>query len=714
MKTVTATLNGSRLVFSRKNGALLALTEPEGHRLIDTTPQLGGLIDVACPLKKFGPFRLASRFSRGCEFAVGATAVTIRYPRLGGSRDDAGWSGRVSAAVTIAAHADGRSLTFDAAVENHSAVHLPQVLFPDFCGLLPQSGMERTWFRQGGVKMRPFLELNGGSNFGVNQFWRGTWWEFFEPGNGWWGGTSLGRWSHFGSQEAGLGVFEAGWHPDPEHAVLLRVPEDEPRRARLCFTRELTKWAQLDGHLRMPPGEGAAPGKTWRSAHFVVTPHAGSWPHGLATYRQHVRRKPSVTLTPHVRDGLGFRTVFMFEMQEFNPRRCHFRWKDLPRLARESRALGLRELNVWNGLEAFKLPLQLQPLLGTKAEFARALRQCQALGVNVSLMMSINTLDAKTGKRFGTGGKTDAGWSYHTEAVPAINPGYYTSYAGWGVDPSNRKWQAEVLRGVRRLLKLGPFSICWDQYIAGQKDRSIDDLARAIYESSRRNNPLATFSGESTGTLEAESQVLHYTWNWRSDVLLLFRSAHRQPDYAAPALSVWPAPRLNFNVEDDPGRILRGFVDNFYLNFLIRRPNGVWGSGEFRDFPTLRRLLARLARLRREHRDFFIAGEVLGEGLVREEIEGLHTAGYRHGNRLLLFVVDERRSGRPVKATLTIDVARWLTGTGRTLRCEEFSLTGKRPARTLPTRPRVRLALRGLRPGELRGFVLASDGPSRG
>lgn len=86
--------------------------------------------------------------------------------------------------------------------------------------------MERTWLRQGGVKMKPFLELNGGSNYGVNQFWRGTWWDFFEPGNGWWGGTSLGRWSHFGSQEAGLGVFETGWHPDPEHAVLLRVPED--------------------------------------------------------------------------------------------------------------------------------------------------------------------------------------------------------------------------------------------------------------------------------------------------------------------------------------------------------------------------------------------------------------------------------------------------------------------------------------------------------
>jgi hypothetical protein len=555
--------------------------------------------------------------------------------------------------------------------------------------------------------MRPFLELNGALNFGVNQFWRGTWWEFFEPGLGWWGGTSLGRWSHFGGPEAGLGIFETGWHPAPEHAVLLRVPEDEPRRARLCFTRELTKWKQLDGHLNTQPGEGAAPGQTWRSARFVVTPHAGSWPHGIATYRKHVRQQRCGNLTPHVRDDLGFRTVFMFEMQEFNPQRCHFRWKDLPRLARESRALGIRELNVWNGLEAFKLPLQLQPLLGTKAEFARAMRACRDLGVNVSLMMSIFTLEPKTGKRFGTGGKSDSGWSYHTEAVPAINPGYYVSYAGYGVDPSNRKWQAEVLRGVRRLLKLAPFSICWDQYIAGMADRSIDDLARAIFESSRKNNPLATFSGESTGTLEAESQVLHYTWNWRSDVMLFFRTAHRQPDYAAPALSVWRAPRLNLNVEDDPVAILKGFAGNFYLNFLIRRKNGIWGSGEFRAFPALRRMLVRLGRLRRRHLDFFTDGENLGEGLVQEDPAGIHTAGYRHQNRLLLFVIDERREGPPRKVTLTIDAARWLSGPGRTLQCAEFSLTGKRPGRLLARQPRLRLNVGNLGAGELRGFVLS-------
>ncbi|MDB6127327.1 MAG: hypothetical protein JWM35_1223 [Verrucomicrobia bacterium] len=703
---VTATINGSTLVFSRRNGALLSLVEPEGNRLIDTTAELGGLIDVACPLKKFGPFRLASRFSRGCQIETGAGRVMVRYGNLGGSRDDVAWKGRVSAVVTISAHADGRSLIFEAAVTNHSASLLPQVLFPDFPGLVPAADLATTWFRQGGVKLRPFLELNEAGNHGVNQLWRGTWWDFFEPGNGWWGGTSLGRWSHFGSKQAGLGIFDEGWHPDPEHAVLVRVPEDEPRRARVCFTRELTKWLQLDGHIRTAPGEGVAPGATWRSAPFVVTPHAGTWPVGIETYRSHVRGHRCATVPQHVREALGFRTVFMFEMQEFNPRRSHFRWKDLPRLARESRSLGIRELNVWGGIEPFKLPLRLPRVLGSRAEFARALRECRRLGVNVSLMLSINTLDAKTGLRFGTGGKTDAGWSYHTEAIPPINPGYYTSYAGHGVNPSNRKWQSAVLRGIRGLLRIAPFSICWDQYVAGQKDRSIDELARKILEESRRTNPLATFSGESTTTLEAESEVLHYTWNWRSDVLLLFRTAHRNPDYAAPALSVWRAPRLNLNVETDPVRITKGFIDNFYLNFLVRKRNGIWGSGEFSDHPDLCALLRRLAALRRRYQVFFTDGVLLGDGFVREEIEGIHTSAFRHGNQVLLFVLDDRAKGPTKIVKLSADVRRWLPLALDSLRIEKFSITGRANIRNGPRGNGLELTLRDLVPGELRGFLI--------
>jgi hypothetical protein len=153
--------------------------------------------------------------------------------------------------------------------------------------------------------------------------------------------------------------------------------------------------------------------------------------------------------------------------------------------------------------------------------------------------------------------------------------------------------------------------------------------------------------------------------------------------------------------------IQKGFADNFYLNFLIRRKNGVWGSGEFRDFPALRQLLARLARLRRRHLKFFTVGENLGEGLVREEPAGIHTAGYRHQNRLLLFVIDERSQGRPRNINLMIEVTRWLSGPGRTLQCEEFSLTAQRLGRVLTRRSRLRLTVANLGAGELRGFVLS-------
>jgi hypothetical protein len=72
-----------------------------------------------------------------------------------------------------------------------------------------------------------------------------------------------------------------------------------------------------------------------------------------------------------------------------------------------------------------------------------------------------------------------------------------------------------------------------------------------------------------------------------------------------------------------------------------------------------------------------------------------------------------RRSGRPRNVTPTIDVSRWLTAPGRTLRGVEFSLTATRTARLLTRRPHLSLPLHGLHPGELRGFVLSPVRPGQ-
>jgi len=44
-------------------------------------------------------------------------------------------------------------------IETRSDHSVPQVIFPDFFGIVPFSGIEGTGFRAGGFTMKPFVDL---------------------------------------------------------------------------------------------------------------------------------------------------------------------------------------------------------------------------------------------------------------------------------------------------------------------------------------------------------------------------------------------------------------------------------------------------------------------------------------------------------------------------------------------------------------------------
>jgi hypothetical protein len=474
----------------------------------------------------------------------------------------------------------------------------------------------------------------------------------------WWGGTNLGRWSHFGSLKAGIGVYDEGWYPDPEHSVYLRLLEDQPERIRMCFTREIPSWDHFTGNIQLQPQDGVKPNSSWRSARFIVTPHAGGWPKGIETYRSFVRSHPCIELPRQVRDEIGFKTIFMAEAQEYNPDNCLYRWTDIPALAQECKDAGISEIVSWSGNEGFKLPIPLRPIVGTEEEYRAAMQACRDLGVNFSLFISVVTLEPETSKRFGGKGTTESGWSYHTEAIPAQNPGYFTSYAGTNVNTSNQAWQNAVLESIDSLLEMGTPSISWDEYFVMPGERTIDWLAAEILKRAQRTNPMASFASECTSTYETESQVIHYTWNWREITVGLFNTPHRMADYAAPALSVWRAPRMNLNVEDDPVKIIKGFTDNFYLNLFMREPNCIWGSAWFHDLPEIHALIKDLSALRRKFLPYFTTGILLGDGILDNDWTDLHVAGYQLPGSLLLFVLnDQGKTRRKVK--IGVDLARW-------------------------------------------------------
>lgn len=654
-------LKHCKLWFSDETGGLYRI-QPEGApAILDIAPEKAGLLDLAFPQEKFGPLRLYTPGSNAQLETDGETYVIVRYDALAPSRQDLGVTDRVSAAVTIRALPDGKSFSMEAEITNHSDQLVPQILFPDFRGLVPVSGEDHTWFRQGAVKMLPFKELGVNYMYGVRQYWRGCWWEHFPPGKGWWGGTAMGRWSHFGSLRAGLGVFDAGWYPDPEHSVYLRVPEEAPSRARMCFTREYKGWDQLNGDLHLQEDEGIRPWQTWRSAPFIVTAHAGGWPHGIKRYREHVHaRVKKVKIADHVRDEIGLRTLFMAEIQEYSPEHAEFLWKDLPRMGKECKALGISELNIWGGLGPyFTVPFGLNPVLGTTEDFTAANQALKEMGVNASYFISCTTLTPESSRRFGGKGTTEEGWSYHAETIPAINPGYYQAMCGSLIDTCNEAWQDAVLDSARRLRDLGALSFSWDQYQISPGKRDLSYVSQKLIEMTAAHNPMWTYSAESTTSPEIEHDVLQYTWNWRGDVLALFKTAHRSVNYAAPALSVWPNPRLNLNVEKDPVMIIQGFTDNFYLNFLTSRPDHIWGSGWFSEEPALSALIGKLSALRKAYLPFFNEGLLLGDGAMDEDHTDLHTSAYVLGDEVLFFLFNNSRAeARDV--TVGMDLNAWI------------------------------------------------------
>ena len=133
------------------------------------------------------------------------------------------------------------------------------------------------------------------------------------------------RWMDFGGLNGGFSLFPRRWGWDPEIPVMLQHSEVE-EKIRLMYL-----------HSTM-----IRPGEKWESGEFWLTPHIGGWAKGIEPYRAwaqaHFNREYPVP--QHVRDGLGFRTVWMSQYQPNDPQDTVYRFSDLPGLAEKARSTG--------------------------------------------------------------------------------------------------------------------------------------------------------------------------------------------------------------------------------------------------------------------------------------------------------------------------------------------------------------------------------------
>lgn len=440
-----------------------------------------------------------------------------------------------------------------------------------------------------------------------------------------------------------------------------------------------------------------APGEKWQSDEFWLTPHANGWAKGIEPYRQWALQnyKRVFPLPKHVRDGIGFRTVWMCQIYQNDPQDVIFKFKDLPALAKESLAHGLDEMVIWAVIPPFERPLPPPyPHLGTEQEFYDAIKTCRQIGVNASPFISVVQATTANAPRYGLAVGGNNGWTYHTELVPRWNPPYASALACVGIPTSNQLWQDEVLASCKNLVDKGVTSLGWDQYwTTTAAEPNMQSLTVKIREYAQKHDPQATFCAEELWNFEIDSGYLDYTWDWGG-----YRNC-------APLTSVLPTPRVNTCISQSPLSVKKTFADNLYLNIMPRRKESANASDWIKNYPELSVALKQCAALKKQFLPHFTEGTLIGDCLLSEPCPGAHIAAYVRPKQALVVVINE---GAPRKLDLTCDLSPWLgEASKRIVKC--FNADGRLISEKKISRSQWRGQTPMLRTGEMVVFELSDE-----
>ncbi len=323
--TKTVQLNGLKIELDCSTGAIRRLDYAGPGTLLEAEAGEAGLIDVAYPIAEFEPLRLAARHSHDAVIEQHPDEIVIRLQNLGASRDNFELDGDVSATVTLRTDPDGRSVVFSCDLENRSRRAVRQVIFPELRGLVATAGPDNTILKTCGFGSTPFRELvvpEADQWYAVNS-------STVEHKSGGMFASMWTRWLDLGGLQGGLSLFPRRWGWDVQTTAVFQLQ-------------------QLTGKLRLFCVHAAEvkPGEKWSSGQWVLTPHSSGWAKGIEPYRQWVQSKVNrrYAMPKHIREGLGYRTLWMCQNQPNDPTDVVWRFRDLPALAEEAKAHGLLEM----------------------------------------------------------------------------------------------------------------------------------------------------------------------------------------------------------------------------------------------------------------------------------------------------------------------------------------------------------------------------------
>ncbi len=629
-ETRAVTLNGLRITLDNRTGAIRRLEYPGPGTLLEADAKEAGLVDAAYPLEAFEPLRLSARNAIGAKIEEEPNRVVIRAS-LGPSRSQFRVEGEVMAVATLRAHEDGHSILLSCEIENRSPRPLRQVVFPELRGLLPTAGPDNTIFKTCGFGSAPFRELLTPE---ADQ-WYANNNSTIEHKSGGMFHSMWARWMDLGGLNGGVSLFPLRWGWDRQTTTVLQLQQSTQRLRLLCLNPE-----------------EVAPGQKWSSGEWLLTPHKSGWAKGIEPYREWVRSRVQrrYTMPRHIREGLGYRTVWMCQNQPGDPGDAVWRFTDLPDLAREARAHGLVELVLWAWQPAFDASLPAPfPHLGSEQEMIEAARECRSIGVPITPFISVLQANPKTAGRYGLRVTDNNGWTYHTEMLPRWNPPYATGLSCVQVGPANQAWQDEVAQACRCWADRGFASISWDQYWTSADKPSMQDLTRRIRDYARQRDPESSFSGEELWNVEIDCEWLDYTWNW---------GAYRD---CQAFVNAFPAPRPNVNIHRSVAEARFAFMDNLFLNVWPAKPDNINGSERISAVSSLSETLKTCARLRRQFLPFFTEGVLIGNCLLTEPAPGVRVSAYVLPDRVLAIVLNQ---GAERSLKFRYDLEPWIPKSG--------------------------------------------------
>lgn len=637
--------NGLDISIDRDTGSVLLLSSSSTGVVLEAPPGAAGLLDIGYPVPSFLPMRLASRFSRA-EVTQEKNQVVITWSALGPSRSNLALpEGKVYAQVKIRAANDGRSVIMTCQIENKSAVSVPQVLFPDLWGLKPFAGKEETQLRLARGVEQPFKEPFKQPE--TAPFYAEHGWNAYRPA-GYYNGNAL-RWVDFGSLKGGVSIFQKKWGTEDHPNLVTHRSEKDPLSLRLAWEHQQT----------------IEPGQAWESGEFWITPHPGGWAKGIEVFRRYVAEvNPTRPLPSHVRDGLGFQTIFLMEQFEPDPSKAYFRFADLPRIAQDAAQYGIHEVVLWGASPAFILPIPMGPL-GTREELVENIRKARDFGVNMAPFISVHEILIHDAERlYGVKPSLtnlERNWAYHSDMVPYFQPYYVKGDESVWVPSANKAWLKDLWGALIDQMNAGIDSIGFDEFGEvtynefgeGKLDGAKPDLVNLIQNFralARAKDAESTFSGElsNADSFEIDGKVLDYTWNW--------------VDYvdAGPILNVLRAPRLNCNVEDSPQVVKKAFSDGLYLNVMPRKPGEANGSALISSQPGMAKALKEVASLRKQFLPFFVEGTFIGDSVLSKPTPAF-VRGYTLDEKLLVIVLNSQDKAQ--KVALSSDLSLWLPST---------------------------------------------------